>query len=136
VVSTGALDMANFYAPESVPARFKDRLFYKHNANVTLMRTTPDENAQIGAGMARKLSAAKGPVAVLLPKRGVSAIDKEGQPFDDPAARKALHDAIRSGLHAVHVDELDLHINDPEFADAAARKLIELMNTTVGSVRL
>jgi uncharacterized protein (UPF0261 family) len=127
VVSTGALDMANFYAPESVPARFKDRLFYKHNANVTLMRTTPEENAQIGAGMARKLSAAKGRVAVLLPKRGVSAIDKEGQPFDDPAARKALHDAIRSGLRGVEVDELDLHINDPEFADAAARKLIELM---------
>jgi uncharacterized protein (UPF0261 family) len=151
VVSTGALDMANFYAPESVPARFKDRLFYKHNANVTLMRTTPEENAQIGAGMARKLSEAKGPVAVLLPKRGVSAIDKEGQPFDDPAARKALHDAIRSGLERlrprraseasrgaasgggapravkIHVEELDLHINDPEFADAAAQKLIELM---------
>jgi uncharacterized protein (UPF0261 family) len=136
VVSTGALDMANFYAPESVPARFKDRLFYKHNANVTLMRTTPEENAQIGAGMARKLAAATGPVAILLPKRGVSAIDKEGQPFDDPAARKALHDAIRSGMHGIHVDELDLHINDPEFADAAARKLIELMNKTVGSVRL
>jgi uncharacterized protein (UPF0261 family) len=151
VVSTGALDMANFYAPESVPARFKDRLFYKHNANVTLMRTTPEENAQIGAGMARKLSEAKGPVAVLLPKRGVSAIDKEGQPFDDPAARKALHDAIRSGLERlrprraseasragasgggspravkIHVEELDLHINDPEFAEAAAQKLIELM---------
>ena len=58
VVSTGALDMVNFYAPESVPARFKDRLFYRHNANVTLMRTTPDENARIGAGIARKLSAA------------------------------------------------------------------------------
>ena len=119
--------MANFYAPESVPAKFKDRLFYRHNANVTLMRTTPEENAQIGAGMARKLAAAKGPVAVVLPRRGVSAIDKMGQPFDDPAARRALHDAIRSGLDGVDVEELDLHINDPEFADAAARKLIELM---------
>jgi len=127
VVSTGALDMANFYAPESVPSKFKDRLFYKHNANVTLMRTTAEENAAIGAGIAKKLSAAKGPVAVLLPKRGVSAIDKEGQPFDDPAARQALHDAIRSGLSGPDVTELDLHINDPEFADAAARKLIELM---------
>jgi uncharacterized protein (UPF0261 family) len=127
VVSTGALDMANFYAPESVPPRFKDRLFYRHNANVTLMRTTPEENAEIGAGIARKLSAAKGPVAVLLPKRGVSAIDRMGQPFDDPAARKALHDAIRSGLDGVGVEELDLHINDPEFGEAAARKLIELM---------
>ena len=132
VVSTGALDMVNFYAPESVPAQFKDRLFYKHNANVTLMRTTPEENAQIGASMARKLSAAKGPVAILLPGRGVSAIDKEGQPFNDPAARKALHDAIRSGVQAIQVTELDLHINDPGFADAAANKLLELMKITVG----
>ena len=127
VVSTGALDMANFYAPESVPAKFKDRLFYKHNANVTLMRTTREENERIGASIAHKLSAAKGPVAILLPARGVSAIDKEGQPFDDPAARKALHDAIRFGVHGISVTELDLHINDPEFADAAANKLLELM---------
>ena len=156
VVSTGALDMVNFYAPESVPARFKGRLFYKHNANVTLMRTTREENADIGATIAHKLSAAKGPVAILLPGRGVSAIDKEGQPFDDPAARKALHDAIRSGVQqrlrlrraseasraaasgggaprAVRIDvtELDLHINDPDFADAAARKLLELMRMDV-----
>jgi uncharacterized protein (UPF0261 family) len=127
VVSTGALDMVNFYAPESVPATFKDRVFYKHNANVTLMRTTAAESADIGADIARKLSEATGPVSVLLPARGVSAIDKEGQPFDDPAARRALHDAIRSGLREVEVAELNLHINDPEFADAAARKLLELM---------
>src|SRR5688572_30694999 len=103
VVSTGALDMANFYAIESVPARFKDRLFYKHNANVTLMRTTPEENAGIGASIAQKLSAARGPVAILLPGRGVSAIDKEGQPFDDPIARATLHDAIRAGAHGIEV---------------------------------
>ena len=127
VVSTGALDMANFYAPESVPAKFKGRLFYRHNANVTLMRTTPEENARIGASIAHKLSAAAGPVAILLPGRGVSAIDKEGQPFDDPAARKALHDAIRAGVHGIPVTELDLHINDPDFADAAANTLLELM---------
>ena len=127
VVSTGAVDMANFYAPDSVPARFKDRLFYRHNANVTLMRTTAEENAQIGAGIAEKLSAAKGPVAVLLPRRGVSAIDKAGQPFDDPAARKALHDAIRAGARGFEVTEMDRHINDPEFADAAAAKLLQLM---------
>jgi uncharacterized protein (UPF0261 family) len=127
VVSTGALDMANFYAPESVPAKFKDRIFYRHNPNVTLMRTTPEENARIGADIARKLSNAKAPVSVLLPGRGVSAIDREGQPFDDPIARRALHDAIRSGVGGVEIIELDLHINDPAFADAAARKLIELM---------
>jgi uncharacterized protein (UPF0261 family) len=127
VVSTGALDMANFYAPESVPANFKDRLFYRHNPNVTLMRTTAEENARIGAEIARKLSNAKGPVSVLLPGRGVSAIDREGQPFDDPIARRALHDAIRAGLGGVEVTELDLHINDRAFAEAAARKLLELM---------
>jgi uncharacterized protein (UPF0261 family) len=133
VVSTGALDMANFYAPESVPAKFKGRIFYKHNPNVTLMRTTPEEMARIGADIARKLSSAEGPVSVLLPARGVSAIDKEGQPFDDPVARRTLHDAIRSGAHGVDVAELDLHINDREFADAAARKLIELMKDTFGT---
>jgi uncharacterized protein (UPF0261 family) len=129
VVSTGALDMVNFYAPESVPTQFRDRLFYRHNAVVTLMRTTPEENAAIGAAIARKLSQATGPVAVLLPRRGVSAIDRAGQPFDDPVARKALHDAIRDGLQGadVQVIELDLHINDPEFADAAAQKLLDLM---------
>jgi uncharacterized protein (UPF0261 family) len=127
VVSTGALDMVNFYAPDSVPAKFTSRTFYRHNANVTLMRTTREESAAIGADIARKLSAATGPVAVLLPARGVSAIDKAGQPFDDPAARRALHDAIRSGLPGADVTELDLHINDEEFADAAAGKLLELM---------
>jgi uncharacterized protein (UPF0261 family) len=127
VVSSGALDMVNFYGAASVPATFADRLFYRHNANVTLMRTTPEENASIGASIAQKLSAAKGPVAVLLPGRGVSAIDKEGQPFYDPAARRALHDAIRAGVHGIEVEELDLHINDTAFADAAARKLLELM---------
>jgi uncharacterized protein (UPF0261 family) len=135
VVSTGAVDMVNFYAPDTVPAAFKDRTFYRHNANVTLMRTTPGENAAIGAEIARKLSAAVGPVAVLLPARGVSAIDREGQPFDDPRARRSLHDAIRAGLRGVPVEELDLHINDPEFADAAARKLIELISGTRAGAR-
>jgi uncharacterized protein (UPF0261 family) len=127
VVSTGAVDMVNFYAPESVPPAFKDRTFYRHNANVTLMRTTAAENAAIGDAIARKLSAAIGPFAVLLPARGVSAVDREGQPFDDPGARKALHDAIRAGLPGRDVRELDLHINDAAFADAAADALMALM---------
>jgi uncharacterized protein (UPF0261 family) len=129
VVSTGAVDMVNFYAPSSVPERFAGRLFYQHNANVTLMRTTASENAAIGADIANKLSKATGPVAVLLPGRGVSAIDREGQPFNDPAARRALHEAIKSGLPGDRVVELDLHINDPEFAETAARKLVEMMVT-------
>ncbi|MEO8520025.1 MAG: Tm-1-like ATP-binding domain-containing protein [Acidobacteriota bacterium] len=135
VVSTGALDMVNFYGPDSVPEKFRARWFHRHNANVTLMRTTAEENAAIGATIARKLTAATGPVAVLLPGRGVSAIDRAGQPFDDPAARRALHDAIRSGLPGADVTELDLHINDPAFADTAARKLVELMKAAPASSR-
>jgi len=127
VVSTGALDMANFYAPESVPEKFQGRTFYRHNANVTLMRITADESARIGEDIARKLSAATGPVAVLLPARGVSEIDRAGAPFDEPPARQALHDAIRRGLSGRDVEELDLHINDRAFAEAAAQKLIGMM---------
>jgi uncharacterized protein (UPF0261 family) len=129
VVSTGAVDMVNFYAPESVPAQFAGRRFYKHNPNVTLMRTTAAECEAIGRDIARKVAAATGPVAVLLPALGVSAIDKTGQPFDDPVARRVLHDAIRDGVPNGDVTELDLHINDPAFAEAAARKLIDLMGT-------
>jgi uncharacterized protein (UPF0261 family) len=130
VVSTGAADMVNFYGPSSVPEKFKDRVFYRHNANVTLMRTTAAESTAIGEDIARKLAGASGPVAVLLPARGVSAIDREGQPFDDPEARRALHDAIKGGLPAAVVTELDLHINDPAFAEAAAQRLIDLLTAS------
>jgi uncharacterized protein (UPF0261 family) len=94
------------------------------------MRTTPAECEIIGGDIAKKLGAATGPVAVLLPALGVSAIDRTGQPFDDPDARRVLHDAIRAGLPDAVVTELQLHINDPEFAEAAARKLIDLMRRT------
>ena len=128
VVSTGALDMVNFYAPESVPAQFKDRLFYRHNANVTLMRTTPDENAAIGADIARKLAAATGPVAVLLPGRGVSAIDGKGSRSTIRRRARALHDAIRAGLRgAIEVRGAGSAHQRSGFADAAAHKLLELM---------
>jgi uncharacterized protein (UPF0261 family) len=127
VVSTGALDMVNFHGRQTVPATFEGRLFYQHNASVTLMRTTPEECVRLGADMARKLAAARGPVRVLLPALGVSAIDREGQPFDDPVARQALHDAIRSGAQGLDVRELDLHINDRRFAEAAAHALLDMM---------
>ena len=127
VISVGATDMVNFHSPASVPERFRGRKFYHHNPNVTLMRTTPDECARIGAEIGRKLSAAKGPVAVLLPQRGVSAIDRAGQPFDDPAARRSLFTAIAENAHGLDVREIDLHINDPAFGVAMAEKLLELM---------
>jgi uncharacterized protein (UPF0261 family) len=128
VVSVGATDMVNFYAPETVPARFKGRTFYPHNPVVTLMRTTPEENVRIGEDLGRKCAAAKGPTAILLPLKGVSAIDAAGQPFDDPAARGALFGAIRRSAKGVEVKELEYHINDPEFADQAARKMLDLLD--------
>lgn len=127
VVSVGALDMVNFHAAETVPAAFAQRRFYRHNPSVTLMRTTPEENTRLGEEIGRKVSASRGPAAVLLPRFGVSAIDRPGQPFDDPAARQALFDGVRNHLHGVELMELDAHINDPQFAQAAAQKLLALM---------
>jgi uncharacterized protein (UPF0261 family) len=127
VVSVGAIDMVNFYAPDTVPAKYKGRKLYPHNPVVTLMRTTPEENARIGEDLGRKVAAAKGPKAIFLPKKGVSAIDAAGQPFDDPEARLALYGAIREHAKGVEIVELDNHINDPDFADAAVRKLLDLM---------
>ena len=127
VVSVGATDMVNFHAPETIPERFRGRLFYEHNPTVTLMRTTVEENAQLGETIGRKVAASTGPAAVLFPLQGVSAIDREGQPFDDPEARHALVEALRRSLDGVELVELDLHINDPAFAEAAAEKLLALM---------
>ena len=131
VVSVGALDMVNFYEPESVPHRFGDRKFHRHNDHVTLMRTSAIENAQLGLEIGTKLSEGKGPRAIFLPLQGVSAIDRTGQPFDDPGARKSLFDNVRANCGDVPLFELDLHINDPAFADAMAAKLIELMGGSV-----
>jgi uncharacterized protein (UPF0261 family) len=128
VVSVGATDMVNFHAPETVPERFKGRKFYQHNASVTLMRTTPEENSRIGADIGRKLAAATGPAVIFLPLQGVSAIDHAGQPFDDPVARTALFAAIRENCGAVSVTELDCHINDPQFAEAMAKSLMVAIN--------
>jgi uncharacterized protein (UPF0261 family) len=132
VVSVGAVDMANFGALETVPERFRDRTLYKHNPLVTLMRTTPGENAAIGAAIAAKLNAATGPVALYLPLRGVSMIDADGMPFWLPEADAALFDAIRANLDRGRVDlvELDLHVNDPAFADAMADRLIAMLAAT------
>ena len=119
--------MVNFGPPNTVPDKFQQRQFYQHNPTVTLMRTTPDENRQLGEEIGRKAAAATGPTAILIPLRGVSAIDQTGKPFDDPAARQALYDGIRSSCGATELIELDLHINAPEFAEAAANKLLALM---------
>jgi uncharacterized protein (UPF0261 family) len=127
VVSVGALDMVNFGPRDTVPEGFKSRKFHVHNASVTLMRTTPDENAQLGLEVGRKVAAAQGPAAILLPLQGVSAIDCSGQPFNDPAARAALYDGIRSTRGNAELIEMDCHINDPTFAEAAARRLLAML---------
>lgn len=127
VVSVGATDMVNFQAPDTIPSRFSGRKFYKHNPTVTLMRTTPEENTALGEEIARKVAASTGPAVVMLPLRGVSAIDRHGQPFDDPAARQALFEAIRRHGDRIEIVELDCHLNDPEFAELAARRLIEMI---------
>jgi len=127
VVSVGALDMVNFWALETVPPQFRQRKLHRHNPNVTLMRTTVEENARLGEELGRKLAAARGPAAILLPRQGVSGIDRTGQPFDDPAARAALFAAIRGSCGAVPVEELDLHVNDAAFAAAAAHALLAMM---------
>jgi uncharacterized protein (UPF0261 family) len=131
VVSVGALDMVNFGPRETVPTKFADRKFHVHNASVTLMRTTPQENAKLGEEIARKVVAAKGPAAILLPLKGVSAIDCVGQPFDDADAREALFSAIRDNRGNVELIEIDAHINDEQFAQAAANKLLSLIRGQV-----
>ena len=130
VVSLGALDMVNFGAWDTVPAQFKDRTLYKHNPTVTLMRTTPAECAELGRIIAEKLNKTTGPTALFVPLRGVSMIDAPGQPFHAPEADQALFEALRKHLDHTKVDlvELDLHINDPAFAEAMAARLLAMLS--------
>jgi uncharacterized protein (UPF0261 family) len=127
VISVGATDMVNFGPVESIPDEFAGRTFYVHNPTVTLMRTTTAENRQLGEEIASKAAVATGPVKILLPLQGVSAIDAGEQPFDDPAARAALFESIHAHCGPVDVVEIDRHINDAEFATAAAMALLEML---------
>jgi uncharacterized protein (UPF0261 family) len=128
VVSLGALDMVNFGPRETVPPQFEGRNLYVHNPTVTLMRTTPEECAELGRRIVRKLSAATGPTALFVPLKGVSMIATEGQAFHDPEADEALFTALREGLgKQVELHELDTDVNDPKFAEAMANRLDELV---------
>ncbi len=135
VVSLGALDMVNFGPQDTVPERFADRTFFVHNPTVTLMRTTADENAELGRRLGAKLAAATGPTALVVPRQGVSALDADGQPFRDESADAALFgtalDAV-AGHDVIVVDE-DAHINDPGLAVRAADLLHELIATGNGA---
>ncbi len=128
VGSVGALDMVNFWAPDTSPERYRDRKFYEHNPNVTLMRTTAEENAEMGAWIGRKLNACAGPVRLLIPEKGISALDIEGGAFWDPDADDALFAALRETVaDSSRLVFLPCHINDPAFAKAAADTFQELM---------
>ncbi len=121
VLSLGALDMVNFAAMATVPAPFRARRLHVHNANVTLMRTTPEENRQFARWIAAKLNRSTAPLIVLIPEGGVSALDAPGQPFHDPQANAALFDELESAIIAAPkriLRRLPLHVNDPAFAAA------------------
>jgi uncharacterized protein (UPF0261 family) len=128
VVSTGALDMVNFGPRDSVPAEFEGRQFHVHNPQVTLMRTTPEECAELGRIVGEKLSAATGPTSLYLPLGGVSALDVAGEDFHDPEADAALFDALREAVGPdVDVVEVETDVNDESFALAAAERLDEML---------
>ncbi|MFN4171452.1 MAG: ABC transporter permease [Pseudorhodobacter sp.] len=119
--SVGALDMVNFGPRETVPEKYRDRLFYQHNPQVTLMRTTPAENTEMGKWIGERLNRMEGPVRFFLPEGGVSSLDAPGKPFNDPAARRALFDALEATVRQTATRQLirlPQNINDPAFSAA------------------
>lgn len=130
VGSCGALDMVNFGALETVPAEYRQRKLHVHNPQVTLMRTTADENRRMGEWIATKLNACEGPVRFLIPEKGVSIIDVEGQPFYDPDADAALFDALAKSLKQTsrrQLIRLPYAINDRAFSDALVKNFLEVV---------
>ena len=130
IIAPGCLDMVNFGEPASVPAKFAGRLFYQHNPQVTLMRTTPAECAQLGRILAEKINRYTAPVTVLLPLRAISVISAPGQPFHSPAADTALFTSLRQHLRPdIPVLSPEVEINDPTFARACAESLLAHLAT-------
>jgi len=136
VGSCGALDMVNFWAKPTVPARFSERNLYVHNPNVTLMRTTPDEATRIGRFIVDKLNRMEGPVRFLIPEGGLSGLDRPGGPFWDPPANRALFDVIASNFRAGtnrRLLKVPHHINDQAFADALVANFLEMRASDGGA---
>jgi uncharacterized protein (UPF0261 family) len=124
----GCVDMANFGSMETMPAYYRSRNVYQWNPNITLLRTNAAENSRMGEMLAAAANAATGPIAILLPRKGLSMLDSPGGPFWDPEADSACFSAIRANVrNGIPIVELDFNINDPEFADACAEKMLELM---------
>ncbi|UBX49536.1 Tm-1-like ATP-binding domain-containing protein [Providencia alcalifaciens] len=131
VLSCGALDMVNFGRPSTVPEQYKDRQFYHHNAQVTLMRTTVEENRQMGHWIAEKLNACEGEIRFIIPTAGFSALDIDGAPFWDPQADQAFIDALTQHLVTTEKRQLILsphHINSPEFCEQVIELHQEIVN--------
>lgn len=132
VLSLGALDMVNFGAMETVPSQFRNRRLHMHNAQVTLMRTTPEENRQCAAWIAERLNQSTAPLRLLVPEGGVSLLDVPGQPFYDPEADAALFDEVGKRLTVTserQLIRLPFAINDPEFSDAILKHFRELLSS-------
>lgn len=128
IVVPGCIDMCNFWALDTVPEKYKGRNLYSWNPNVTLMRTTPVENAQLGTIFADKLNASTGAVQVYVPMRGVSELDVEGKQFYDPEALPAFVEALKSRLRSdIPVIEMDMDINDFLFAEATVNALLQML---------
>lgn len=128
VVAPGALDMVNFGAPDTIPRRFEGRRFYWHAPDVTLMRTSPRENAELGRLVAERLNEARGPAAFILPQQGFSALSREGEPFQNRLADESFATALGAHLDPrIRCITVDANMNDPVTGETAARTLIELM---------
>lgn len=128
ILVPGCVDMANFGGIDTVPAKYRERILYQWNPNVTLLRTNVEENRRMGEMLAAAANAATGPVTVILPLKGVSMLDSQGERFWDPEADAACYDAIRANLKpGIEVIEADHNINDPEFADLCANTLLKLL---------
>jgi len=134
VVVPGCIDMCNFWAPNTVPDRYKARIFYHWNPNVTLMRTTPEENAQLAKIFAEKLNPALGAVTVMIPRRGFSQLDLEGKPFFCPEANHAFIDSLKANLRKdIPIIEMDVDINDPSFSGKSAEILLSMLQKELNS---
>jgi uncharacterized protein (UPF0261 family) len=135
VIAPGCLDIVNFWEPHTLPEKYRGRRIYQHNAKQTLVRTDPDENAQLGRIIASKLNRSIGPVAVYLPLGGISVISAPGGPYHWPEADAALFDSLRTHLRKdIPFHELNLHINDAAFARAMADGLLA-MDLKAGAAR-
>ncbi len=135
LIVPGCVDMANYNGPQGVPQRYRDagRLFYDWNPAVTLMRTNVDENHRLGEIFARKANESTGPVAFLLPLKGVSILDGDGELFCDREADAAMFGALKDRLRkGIPVHEMDANINDPAFSARAAELMLELIATDTG----